>query len=145
MWLAKVVSTIVFLSHRWTNSEISATGDEGYIKCLPIYYEVKKKHTGKKQRRIFSRGEEEQLRSVLSPSRKDHGGPNFKGQTYAYQSMKTKICENSPLASVHEEGRQLELSFANIRQTFLEGWTTLEYDPSQSPIQLLDSVFHYIY
>ena len=22
-------------------------GDEGYIKCLPVYYEAKKKHTGK--------------------------------------------------------------------------------------------------
>ena len=32
-------------------------GDEGYIKCLPVYYEAKKKHTGKKQRRILSRGE----------------------------------------------------------------------------------------
>ena len=38
-------------------------GDEGYIKCLPVYYEVKKKHTGKKQRRILSRGEKEQLRN----------------------------------------------------------------------------------
>ena len=38
-------------------------GDEGYIKCLPVYYEAKKKHTGKKQRRILSRGEKEQLRN----------------------------------------------------------------------------------
>jgi len=38
-------------------------GDEGYIKCLPIYYEVKKKQTGKKQRRILSRGEKEQRRN----------------------------------------------------------------------------------
>jgi len=38
-------------------------GDEGYIKCLPVYYEVKKKHTGKKQRRILSRGEKEQRRN----------------------------------------------------------------------------------
>jgi len=29
------------------------TGDEGYINCLPVYYEVKKKYTGKKQRRIL--------------------------------------------------------------------------------------------
>ena len=42
---------------------ILGTGDEGYIKCLPVYYEVKKKHTGKKQRRILSRGEKEQLRN----------------------------------------------------------------------------------
>ena len=41
---------------------ILGTGDEGYIKCLPVYYEVKKKHTGKKQKRILSRGEKEQLR-----------------------------------------------------------------------------------
>ena len=38
-------------------------GDEGYIKCLPVYYDVKKKHTGKKQRRILSRGGKEQLRN----------------------------------------------------------------------------------
>jgi len=38
-------------------------GDEGYIKCLPVYYDVNKKHTGKKQRRILPRGEKEQLRN----------------------------------------------------------------------------------
>ena len=38
-------------------------GDEGYIKCLPVYYEVKKKYMGKKQSRILSRGEKEQLRN----------------------------------------------------------------------------------
>ena len=38
-------------------------GDEGYIKCLPVYYEVKKKYMGKKQRRILSRGEKKQLRN----------------------------------------------------------------------------------
>ena len=37
--------------------------DEGFIKCLPIYYEVKKKHTGKKQRRILSRREKKQQRN----------------------------------------------------------------------------------
>jgi len=46
--------------------------------------------------------------------------------------MKAKSCENSPQAKVQEEGRQLELSLANVRQACLEGWRTHEFDPSEA-------------
>ena len=60
--------------------------------------------------------------------------PKFKGQTYAYSSMKAKSYENSPEANLQEEGRQLELSCANIRKACLEGWNNQEYDPSEAEI-----------
>jgi len=76
------------------------------------------------------------LRTLQGESRaraiKIMADPKFKGQTYAHQRMKAKSYENSPQAKVQEEGRQLELSLANVRQACLEGWRTHEFDPSEA-------------